>query len=103
MLDGLSCSGAKLVFVGIGCPKQERWMAQYKDRLSAALIGVGAAFDTISGRVPASPPLVHKLGLEWLFRLCREPRRLYKRYLGAAPRFLWLVFWEFMQNSPRRA
>ncbi|MEM7426844.1 MAG: WecB/TagA/CpsF family glycosyltransferase [Pseudomonadota bacterium] len=102
MIAGLTRSGAKLVFVGIGCPKQERWMGTYKDKLNAALIGVGAAFDTIGGLVPSSPPYVHRLGLEWLFRLCREPRRLYKRYLGAAPRFLWLMFCDWLASAFQR-
>ncbi len=102
MVEELTRSGAKLVFVGIGCPKQELWMGRHKDQLGAALIGVGAAFDTIGGLVPSSPPIVHRLGLEWLFRLCRETRRLYKRYLGAAPRFLWLVISDWMLSSLRR-
>lgn len=91
MLEALSRSGARLVFFGLGCPKQEQWMSRYKDRINASLIGVGAAFDTISGLVPSSPAFVHRWGLEWLFRMLREPRRLARRYLRTAPRFVWLL------------
>ncbi len=102
MLRGLESSGARLVFVGIGCPKQEQWMARYKGRVHAAMIGVGAAFDTVGGVVKASPSLVHRIGLEWLFRLIREPRRLYRRYLGTAPRFVLLLFADAARSPFRR-
>ncbi len=107
MLRDLNGSGAKLVFVGIGCPKQEQWMGRYKERVQASMIGVGAAFDTIGGLNPHSPDIVHRIGLEWLFRLAREPRRLYRRYLGSAPRFVWLmsVDWvrsQMHQRAPQR-
>ena len=91
MLLDLATSGARMVFVGIGCPKQEQWMGRYKGRVQGAMIGVGAAFDTIAGVVRSSPAFVHRLGLEWLFRLVREPRRLYRRYFGSAPRFVLLT------------
>lgn len=91
MLEGIALSGARIVFIGIGCPKQEQWMGRYKGRINAAMIGVGAAFDTISGVVRSSPAFVHRFGLEWLFRLVREPRRLFRRYLGSAPRFVLLT------------
>ncbi|QFP78499.1 WecB/TagA/CpsF family glycosyltransferase [Deinococcus sp. AJ005] len=81
-------SGARIVFVGIGCPKQERWMAAHTDRLDAVLLGMGAAFDFHSGRVRQAPPAMQKLGLEWLFRLIMEPRRLWKRYAKHNPRFV---------------
>jgi N-acetylglucosaminyldiphosphoundecaprenol N-acetyl-beta-D-mannosaminyltransferase len=87
----LNMSGAQLVFVGLGCPKQERWMAQYKPLVRAMMIGVGAAFDFNSGAVTPSPGWVHKAGLEWLYRLAAEPRRLGRRYLTTSPRFLWLL------------
>ena len=91
MLDGLARSGARVTFFGIGCPKQEEWMARYKGRIQGSMIGVGAAFDTLSGTVPAAPPWVHRSGLEWAVRLLREPRRLWRRYMHAAPRFVWLL------------
>lgn len=89
--SAINACGARLIFVGLGCPKQERWMARHKGQVSGIMIGVGAAFDFISGAVQKSPPWVHRMGLEWLYRLLREPRRLWRRYLLVAPRFLWLV------------
>jgi N-acetylglucosaminyldiphosphoundecaprenol N-acetyl-beta-D-mannosaminyltransferase len=82
-------SGADVVWVGIGVPKQEKWMARMRPRLDApVLIGVGAAFDFHAGLVPQAPPRMQALGLEWLFRLAHEPRRLWRRYLRYNPRFV---------------
>jgi N-acetylglucosaminyldiphosphoundecaprenol N-acetyl-beta-D-mannosaminyltransferase len=83
-------SGARILFVGIGCPKQERWMAKHNSMIPAVMIGVGAAFDFHSGRVKQAPALMQKMGLEWLYRLCMEPKRLWKRYLKHNPRFVFL-------------
>jgi N-acetylglucosaminyldiphosphoundecaprenol N-acetyl-beta-D-mannosaminyltransferase len=82
-------SGADVVWVGIGVPKQEKWMARMRDRLRApVLVGVGAAFDFHAGLIPQAPPRMQRLGLEWLFRLIQEPRRLWRRYLRYNPRFV---------------
>ena len=81
-----------IVFVGLGCPKQERWMAAHRDRLAArVLVGVGAAFDFHTGRVRQAPRWMMSAGLEWLFRLGAEPRRLWYRYLVYNPLFLFHV------------
>ena len=91
-------SGAQILFVGIGCPKQESWMAAHQDLIPAVMLGVGAAFDFHSGRVKQAPAWMQKRGLEWLFRLSLEPKRLWKRYLLHNPRFVtlfllqWLVY-----------
>jgi len=74
-------SGAGIVFVGLGCPKQERWMAEHRGRVNAVMIGVGAAFDFHAGTVRRAPAWMREHGLEWLHRLLSEPRRLWKRYL----------------------
>jgi N-acetylglucosaminyldiphosphoundecaprenol N-acetyl-beta-D-mannosaminyltransferase len=82
-------SEADIVFVGIGTPKQERWMYEHRDRLhGATLIGVGAAFDFHAGRIRQAPVWMRRKGLEWLFRLMMEPARLWKRYLLITPKFL---------------
>jgi N-acetylglucosaminyldiphosphoundecaprenol N-acetyl-beta-D-mannosaminyltransferase len=82
-------SGADVVWVGIGVPKQEKWMARMRDRISApVLIGVGAAFDFHAGLVPQAPARMQRCGLEWLFRFAQEPRRLWRRYLRYNPRFV---------------
>jgi len=77
----IHASGAGLVFVGLGCPKQERWMAEHRGRVNAVMIGVGAAFDFHAGTVQRAPAWMRDNGLEWLHRLLSEPRRLWKRYL----------------------
>lgn len=84
-------SGAQILFVGLGCPKQERWMAAHCPKLAIVMFGVGAAFDFISGEKPWAPSWVQKCGFEWLYRLCTEPRRLWYRYLWHNSRFLILT------------
>jgi N-acetylglucosaminyldiphosphoundecaprenol N-acetyl-beta-D-mannosaminyltransferase len=80
---------ADVVWVGIGVPKQEKWMAELRPHLEApVLVGVGAAFDFLAGLVPQAPPMLQKAGLEWAFRLTQEPRRLWRRYLRYNPRFV---------------
>ena len=82
-------SGAEVVWVGIGVPKQEKWMARMTPRLrSQVLVGVGAAFDFHGGLIPQAPAAMQRLGLEWAFRLAQEPRRLWRRYLRYNPRFV---------------
>src|SRR3954470_1555346 len=82
-------SGADVVWVGIGVPKQEKWMARMRPRLQApVLIGVGAAFDFHAGLVPQAPATLQRYGLEWLFRFLQEPRRLWRRYARYNPRFV---------------
>ncbi|AFZ26425.1 exopolysaccharide biosynthesis protein, WecB/TagA/CpsF family [Cylindrospermum stagnale PCC 7417] len=81
-------SGAQILFVGIGCPRQEVWIAEHKDQIPAVMLGVGAAFDFHSGRVKQAPSWMQTIGLEWLFRLIMEPKRLWKRYFKHNPRFV---------------
>jgi N-acetylglucosaminyldiphosphoundecaprenol N-acetyl-beta-D-mannosaminyltransferase len=82
-------SQADVVWVGIGVPKQEKWMARMRHRLNTpVLIGVGAAFDFHAGIIPQAPPLMQRLGLEWLYRLRQEPRRLWRRYMRYNPLFV---------------
>jgi N-acetylglucosaminyldiphosphoundecaprenol N-acetyl-beta-D-mannosaminyltransferase len=83
-------SGARVLLVGIGCPKQEKWMAAHKDRIPAVMLGVGAAFDFHTGRVRQAPRWMRAAGLEWMFRLLMDPRRLWKRYAKHNPRFVGL-------------
>ncbi len=85
----IDSSGAAVVWVGIGQPKQERWMLEMRPRLSAPmLVGVGAAFDFHAGLVSQAPPWMQRSGLEWTYRLSREPRRLWWRYAHHNPRFI---------------
>lgn len=84
----IAASGARVLFVGIGCPKQERWMAAHRGRVPAMMVGVGAAFDFHAGRVRQAPPALQRAGLEWAFRLAVEPQRLWRRYARIVPRFV---------------
>jgi N-acetylglucosaminyldiphosphoundecaprenol N-acetyl-beta-D-mannosaminyltransferase len=81
MLAGIAASGAALVFVAFGCPKQEIWMARHHDRVPAPMLGVGAAFDYHAGSLARAPAWMREHGLEWLHRLASEPGRLWRRYL----------------------
>lgn len=83
-------SGARILFVGLGAPKQEYWMARHKGRVRAVMLGVGAAFDFLAGTKPQAPRWMMSAGIEWLFRLVTEPRRLGRRYLWHNSRFVVL-------------
>lgn len=89
VLTAIKSSGADIVWLGISSPKQDIWMRDNVDQLSQTLIGVGAAFDFLSGEVRRAPVWMQKNGLEWLFRLLSEPRRLWRRYFILAPQFVW--------------
>ena len=80
-IERINASGAGLVFVGLGCPKQEHWMLAHRGKVHAVMLGVGAAFDFHAGTVSRAPDWMRANGLEWLHRLVSEPRRLWKRYL----------------------
>lgn len=84
-------SGVRILFIGLNTPKQDYWMAAHKDRVKAVMVGVGAAFDFLAGTKPQAPRWMMPLGLEWLFRLATEPRRLWKRYLKHNPRYVVLL------------
>jgi len=89
VIDAIDAAGVKILFVGLGCPKQERWMAAHRESLRCTMVGVGAAFDFIAGAKSQAPRWMQRAGLEWLFRLLAEPRRLWRRYLIGNPRFLY--------------
>lgn len=83
-------SRANLIWVGLGCPKQEHWIATHKDQLPPGVyFGIGAAFAFHAGEVKQSPPIFQRLGLEWAYRLAMEPRRLFKRYLTYNSLFIY--------------
>lgn len=97
LVEQINSSGADIVWVGLSTPKQERWMAAHLNRLSApVMIGVGAAFDFHAGLKSQAPRWMQKTGLEWFFRLCTEPKRLWKRYLTNNPLFVMYVLMQFL-------
>ena len=99
----IDASGAAVVWVGTGQPKQEKWMLQMRPRLQAPLlVGVGAAFDFHAGLVSQAPSWMQRSGLEWLYRLSREPRRLWRRYARYNPRFLAGFAAQYARHLTRR-
>jgi N-acetylglucosaminyldiphosphoundecaprenol N-acetyl-beta-D-mannosaminyltransferase len=89
--------------VSLGCPKQELWMAAHKGRINAVMIGVGAAFDYHAGTIQRAPLWMQKRGLEWFYRLCSEPRRLWKRYLVTNTQFVFGAICQLVKHrlSPK--
>ena len=93
-------SGAGIVFVSLGCPRQEAWTFEHRYQLKCPIIAVGAAFDFHSGNIPEAPAWMQWAGLEWLFRLCKEPKRLWKRYLLLNPLYLILLTLQLVKLLP---
>jgi len=103
VIDAIDASGAAVVWVGTGQPKQEKWMAHMRPRLAAPLlVGVGAAFDFHAGLVPQAPRWMQQGGLEWVYRLAREPRRLWRRYARYNPRFIAAFTAQYLRNRKAR-
>ena len=94
----INASGAGLVFVGLGCPKQEHWMLAHRGRINAVMLGVGAAFDFHAGTVSRAPLWMREHGLEWLHRLASEPRRLWRRYLVTNTFFVLMAARQLLGN-----
>jgi exopolysaccharide biosynthesis WecB/TagA/CpsF family protein len=91
VVDRIRGSGAGITFVGLGCPRQEVWAYEYRELLGMPIVAVGAAFDFHAGNLPQAPAALQRRGLEWLFRLAHEPRRLWRRYLLLNPAYLALL------------
>lgn len=92
----ISASGVRILFVGLGCPRQETWMDAHRRKIKTVMLGVGAAFDFHAGTKRQAPDWVQRLGLEWLFRLTQEPARLARRYIYHNPRFILLAILDLL-------
>lgn len=90
-IEKINASGADIIWVGLGAPKQENWMYEHMDRVNGVMIGVGAGFDYHAGNIKRAPMWMQKLSLEWLYRLFQDPKRLFKRYLVTNTRYLRLI------------
>ena len=102
-LERINAAQADILWVGLGSPKQDFWVAQNRDKLNTpVLIAVGAAFDFQAGTKQQAPAWIRHSGLEWLFRLCHEPRRLWRRYLIGNPRFIFLLAKHCLMNKRER-
>jgi N-acetylglucosaminyldiphosphoundecaprenol N-acetyl-beta-D-mannosaminyltransferase len=99
VVDDMNRSGIRLLFVGLGCPKQDLWVSAHRPQVQAVMLAVGAAFDFLSGTKAQAPVWMQNSGLEWAFRLCTEPRRLFVRYMKHNPRFVALLFTQWLRTS----
>ena len=98
--DQVRASGAEILFVGMGVPRQENFLEEQWDRLGVGMaIGVGGSFDVLAGLRRGAPRWVEKIGMEWLFRLIQEPRRLFMRYLVTNTQFIWLIFCALLKGD----
>jgi len=86
------------LWLGLGAPKQEIWMYEHKNIINSIMVGVGAAFDYHAGNIKRAPKFMQNLGLEWVFRLIQEPRRLWRRYFHSNSKFLFLIFKEILSK-----
>lgn len=96
IIKQINDTSVRILFVGLGCPKQEKWMAAHRGKVNAVMLGVGAAFDFHAGVKPQAPLWMQNNGLEWLYRLVTEPSRLWRRYLYHNPRFIFLAILDFL-------
>jgi len=92
VIEAIQASGAAITMAGLGCPRQEVWAYEFKDELRMPVLAVGAAFNFHAGQLPQAPHWMQRLGLEWLYRLTKEPTRLWQRYLVLNPYYLTLLF-----------
>ncbi len=92
VIRDINDSGAGVTFVGLGCPRQEVWAYEFKDHLNMPVLAVGAAFAFHAGQLDQAPSIFQRLGLEWFYRLTKEPKRLWRRYCYLNPYYLWLLF-----------
>lgn len=101
LINRINHSDARFVFLCLGCPKQETWMAQYQGELNAVTIGVGAVFSMYADIYPRAPYVVRRIGMEWLYRLFQEPARLWRRYVATIPPFVYLATRQVMGSYGR--
>lgn len=99
LVHRINLSRCGIVFVALGCPKQEIWMSQHKNQVQAVMVGIGGAFPVYAGIHKRAPQFVRSLGFEWLYRLVQEPRRLWRRYAITIPIFLWLGFKQLLTSK----
>jgi N-acetylglucosaminyldiphosphoundecaprenol N-acetyl-beta-D-mannosaminyltransferase len=102
VIDRVNASGAGVVFLSLGCPKQEFWMAQHRGHIKAVMVGLGGVFPVYAGIYRRAPATIRASGLEWLYRLVQEPRRLWGRYSRTIPPFLWMALRQLVLPPSRR-
>lgn len=95
-MEDIQNSGARLVLVGLGCPLQEEWVCEHSGKLNMPLLAVGAAFDFLSGNKPRAPKWMRDSGIEWIYRIASEPKRLIKRSLPAVTYTFFALLWQYL-------
>lgn len=98
VVERVRSAGVQLLLVGLGCPKQEKWMHAHAEQLPCVMFGVGAAFDLFGGRTREAPRWTRDIGLEWAYRLVQQPRRLWRRHALHDPRFIGLLAWQVVSR-----
>ncbi|XRG77813.1 WecB/TagA/CpsF family glycosyltransferase [Rossellomorea sp. GAMAL-10_SWC] len=91
IIEQINSTKPDFIWVGLGAPKQEKWMAAHKGKVNALMVGVGAGFDYFAGNIDRAPEWMQKVNLEWLYRLVQEPKRLFTRYMKTNTKFIWLT------------
>ncbi|MBD2388118.1 WecB/TagA/CpsF family glycosyltransferase [Cylindrospermum sp. FACHB-282] len=99
LIQKINSSGAGIVLVSLGCPKQEKWMDQHNGKIQAVMIGLGGVFPVYAGIQKRAPRIIRDIGLEWLYRWIQEPRRLWGRYIKTIPPFIWLATKQLLSSS----
>ena len=103
LIDHINASGADVLFLAMSHPKQEMWISRNADKLDVGVVmGVGGAFNFFAGAVPRAPAWMQDHGLEWVYRICKEPGRLWRRYAKGFFKFSWVSFWELAGVWTRR-
>ncbi len=102
-IEQINRTGTDLVFVALGCPKQERWMHQHYQQTNAMLFGIGGALPTYTGLIKRAPQWMARYGFEWLYRLIKEPKRMFKRYFYTNTKFLYLLTREGFRKKPTKS
>ena len=97
-IDRINASGADLIWIGLGAPKQEQWMAAHEGRIHGVMLGVGAGFDFFAGTIQRAPKWMQKIGLEWLYRLFKDPKRLFRRYFVTNTKYMWYLMLSRMKR-----
>jgi N-acetylglucosaminyldiphosphoundecaprenol N-acetyl-beta-D-mannosaminyltransferase len=99
LIERVNSSGAGIVFLALGCPKQEAWIDRHRNKIQAVMIGIGGVFPVYAGIQKRAPAWVRESGFEWLYRLLQEPTRLWKRYQTTIPAFIWLALRQILDRK----
>ena len=97
-VEKINASGADIVWIGLGAPKQEKWMLAHKDKVKGVMMGVGAGFDFHAGTIKRAPEWIQKIGFEWLYRLFQDPKRLFSRYFVTNTKFFYYLFGDLFKK-----